>query len=125
MDRITLSVTIFPLFPFPFPLFPIPMTQSTTETALPSPFRCLIGAVIAGVMSFAMYTMTSNIATTFATKPMGHKTTMAVNIAAAVRTLVVGSTALGTAVFGIIAVGLVALAVQVARSGTQDRQKIG
>ncbi len=103
---------------------PIPLMTTPPETALPSPLSCLIGAVIAGVMSFAMYTMTSNIATTFATKPMGHKTTMAVNIAAAVRTLVVGSAALGTAVFGIISIGLVALAVQVARNGTEDRQKI-
>ena len=102
------------------------MTQQTPpENTLPTPLNCLIGAAIAGIMSFAMYTMTSNIATTFATRPMGHKTTMAVNIATAVRTLVVGSTALATAVFGIIAVGLAALAVQVALSGTQDRQKIG
>ncbi len=93
------------------------MNQTTPpETTLPTPFRCLTGAMIAGVMSFALYTMTSNIATTFATKPMSHKTTMAVNIATAVRTLVVGSTALGAAVFGIIAVGLVALAIQVAFS---------
>jgi Protein of unknown function (DUF3082) len=56
---------------------------------------------------------------------MGHKTTMAVNIATAVRTLVVGSTALGAAVFGIIAVGLFALGIQVAISGKQSQQKIG
>jgi Protein of unknown function (DUF3082) len=69
--------------------------------------------------------MTSNIATTFATKPMEHKTTMAVNIATAVRTLVVGSTALGAAVFGIIAVGLFALGIQVALGGKQSQGKIG
>jgi hypothetical protein len=91
------------------------MTQTTpSETTLPSPLSCWTGSIIAGVMSFALYTMTMNIATTFATKPMGHKTTMAINIATAVRTLVVGSTALGTAVFGIISVGLIALGVQVA-----------
>jgi zona occludens toxin (predicted ATPase) len=103
------------------------MTQPTIppETTLPSPLNCLIGSAIAGMMSFASYTMTSNIATTFATKPMGHKTTMAVNIAAAVRTLVVGSTALGTAVFGIVAVGLFALGIQVAISGKQSQRKIG
>jgi Protein of unknown function (DUF3082) len=95
------------------------------ETTLPSPLNCAIGSAIAGVMSFALYTMTSNIATTFATRPMGHKTTMAVNIATAVRTLVVGSTALGAAVFGIIAVGLVALGIQVAVSGNRSGQKIG
>jgi hypothetical protein len=93
------------------------MTQTTPpETTLPSPLRCLTGSLIAGVMSFALYTMTSNIATTFATKPMNHKTTMAVNIATAVRTLVVGSTALGATVFGIISVGLIALGIQVAFS---------
>jgi Protein of unknown function (DUF3082) len=93
------------------------MTQTTPpNTTLPSPLSCLTGSLIAGIMSFALYTMTSNIATTFATKPMGHKTTMAVNIATAVRTLVVGSTALGAAVFGIISVGLIALGIQVAFS---------
>jgi Protein of unknown function (DUF3082) len=93
------------------------MTQAPPpETTLPSPLRCLIGSLIAGVMSFALYAMTSNIATTFATKPMSHKTTMAVNIATAVRTLVVGSTALGASVFGLISIGLIALGIQVAFS---------
>jgi hypothetical protein len=90
------------------------MTQATPpETTLPSPLRCLTGALIAGTMSIAMYVMTSKIATTFATRPMIQKTNMANNIAAAVRTLVVGSTALGAAVFGIVALGLFALAIQV------------
>jgi site-specific recombinase len=90
------------------------MTQTTPSQPLPSPLRCLTGSLIAGTMSIAMYAMTSKIATTFATKPMIQKTTMANNIAAAVRTLVVGSTALGAAVFGIIAIGLIGLAIQVA-----------
>jgi ABC-type amino acid transport substrate-binding protein len=90
------------------------MTQTTPSQPLPSPLRCLTGSLIAGTMSMALYTMTSKIATTFATKPMIQKTTMANNIAAAVRTLVVGSTALGAAVFGIIAIGLIGLAIQVA-----------
>jgi Protein of unknown function (DUF3082) len=86
------------------------------ETTLPTPFRCLTGALIAAPMSIGLYLLTIKIATTFATKPMIQKTTMANNIAAAVRTLVVGSTALGAAVFGIIAIGLIALAIQVAFS---------
>ena len=91
------------------------MTQTTPPETIPTtPLRCLTGSLIAGMMSIAMYTMTSKIAITFATKPMIQKTTMANNIAAAVRTLVVGMTALGTAIFGIIAIGLVALAIQVA-----------
>ena len=90
------------------------MTQQSTQVAaLPTPLKCLTGSLIAGVMSIALYGLTSNIATKFATNPMSHKTTMAVNIATAVRTLVIGSTALGAAIFGLISVGLIALAAQV------------
>ena len=60
---------------------------------------------------------------TFATKPMVQKTTMANNIAAAVRTLVVGSTALGMAVCGIIAIGLIGLAIQITFSKPQTVNK--
>jgi hypothetical protein len=90
------------------------------ETTLPTPLRCLTGSLIAGSMSIAMYALTSKIATTFATKPMIQKTNMAVNIATALRTLVVGSTALGAAVFGIIAIGLIGLAIQVAFSNQKS-----
>jgi Protein of unknown function (DUF3082) len=91
------------------------MTQiKPPETTLPTPLRCLTGSLIAGMMSIALSAMTNRIATTFATRPMIQKTTMANNIASAVRTLVVGSTALGAAVFGIIAIGLIGLAIQVA-----------
>lgn len=100
------------------------MTQITpSETTLPTPLRCLTGSLIAGAMSLALYAMTSRIATTFATKPMVQKTTMANNIAAAVRTLVVGSTALGAAVCGIIAIGLIGLAIQVAFSKSKTVAK--
>ena len=100
------------------------MTQTTPpETTLPSPFKCLTGALIAGTMSIAMYTLTSKIATTFATKPMVQKTNMAINIAAALRTLVVGSTALGAVTCGIIAIGLIGLAIQVAFSKPESDPK--
>ena len=96
------------------------MTQTTPpERSLPSPLSCLTGALIAGTLSIGLYTMTSKIATTFATNPMIQKTNMANNIAAALRTLVVGSTALGAATCGIISVGLVGLALQVAFSKKQ------
>jgi Protein of unknown function (DUF3082) len=96
------------------------MTQTTPpERSLPSPLSCLTGSLIAGTMSIALYTMTIKIATSFATNPMIQKTNMANNIAAALRTLVVGSTALGTAVCGIISVGLFGLAIQVAFSKKQ------
>jgi Protein of unknown function (DUF3082) len=91
------------------------MTQATPPPkALPSPLSCLTGSLIAGSMSIAMYTITVRIATTFAAHPMIQKTTMAVNIASALKTLVVGATALGTGIFGLVAIGLVGLAIQVA-----------
>jgi hypothetical protein len=101
------------------------MTQTTPpQPALPSPLSCLTGSLIAGTMSIAMYTMTVKIATTFATHPMTQKTTMAVNIAAALKTLVVGATALGTGISGIIAIGLVGLALQVTFGKKINEQKI-
>jgi hypothetical protein len=91
------------------------MTQATPpEKALPSPLSCLTGSLIAGSMSIAMYTVTVKIATTFATNPMVQKTTMAINIAAALKTLVVGAAAMGTGISGIISLGLIGLAIQVA-----------
>lgn len=72
-------------------------------------------------MSIATYAMTSSIAITFATKPMIQKTTMASNIATALRTLVLGSSALATGVLGLMTIGLLALAIQVAF--TKDRSR--
>ena len=98
------------------------MTQITPpQKALPSPLSCLTGSLLAGMISIAMYTMMIKIATTFATNPMIQKTTMANNIATALRTLVVGSTALGTGISGIISIGLIGLAIQVAFSKKQSQ----
>jgi Protein of unknown function (DUF3082) len=78
----------------------------------PTPGRCLTGAVISGGMAYALYSLMIAIATTFATKPIHSDNPMVVNISSAVRTLVVGVVALGTGIFGIVALGLLALAVQ-------------
>ncbi|MBD2775800.1 DUF3082 domain-containing protein [Iningainema tapete] len=78
----------------------------------PTPTRCLIGAVISGGLGYAMYSLMIAIATTFANKPIHSDNPMVVNIGSAVRTLVVGVTAMGAGIFGIVALGLLALAVQ-------------
>jgi Protein of unknown function (DUF3082) len=95
------------------------MTETKPEklNTLPSPLRSLTGAIVAGGMAIALYNLMGKIATVFAAQPTGNRTTLAVNIAAAVKTLVLGSTALGTGVFGIIAMSLVGLAIQVAIKG--------
>ncbi|MFW6295825.1 MAG: DUF3082 domain-containing protein [Halothece sp.] len=52
------------------------------------------------------------IAQAFASKPITSTNPTAINISVAVRTLVVGMAALGTGLFSIVAVGLIALMIQ-------------
>lgn len=97
---------------------PIPPENPTSQSAPPeqtlqSPLRCLTGAMISGAMALALYSLTASIASAFAAKPVHSGNPAVVNIAVAVRTLVVGMTALGTGIFGLVAIGLVALAVQI------------
>lgn len=91
-----------------------PETQSNTSSkALPGPLRCLSGAVVAGGLAIALYSLTSSIGANFASKPIQSDNFTVVNITVAVRTLVVGVSALATGIFGLIAIGLAALAIQV------------
>ncbi|MEA5577440.1 DUF3082 domain-containing protein [Anabaena sp. UHCC 0451] len=86
--------------------------KDTNEQVPPTPLRCIMGAVMSGGFAFAMYSLMIAIATTFATKPIHSDNPMVINIGSAVRTLVVGVVALGTGIFGFVALGLLALAVQ-------------
>ena len=90
---------------------PNEQTENTEENQ-PTPLRCVIGATMCGGLGFAMYKLMISIATTFANKPVTSDNPMVVSISSAVRTLVVGVVALGTGIFGIVGVGLLALAVQ-------------
>lgn len=94
------------------------LTESSTEP--PTPLRCLTGALISGGLAIALYSLTAAIAQTFATKPIHSNNVAVVNIASAVRTLVVGMSALATGIFGLVAIGLVALAVQVLLTKKRD-----
>ncbi|NET56930.1 MAG: DUF3082 domain-containing protein [Symploca sp. SIO2E6] len=94
-------------------------TAQNNPTSL-SPWRCLTGAMISGGLAFAAYSLTSSIAQTYAAKPITSTNLTAINIAIAVRTLVVGVSTLATFVFGIATVGLVALAIQISIQGTGD-----
>jgi hypothetical protein len=90
---------------------PTPEVENQIQVE-PTPLRCFTGSVMSGVLGFALYKLMIAIATTFATKPIHSDNPMVVNIASAVRTLVVGVVALGTGIFGIVALGLFALGVQ-------------
>lgn len=85
---------------------------TTTEQTPPTPLRCLTSALISGSLAIAGYWLTTSIAQSLANKPLPSGNVTAMNIAIAVRTLVVGISTLATAVFSLVAVGLVALAIQ-------------
>lgn len=89
-----------------------PKPTNSPQT-LTSPMRCFMGALISGGLTFALYSLTASIAQAFAAKPLSSTNTLTINIAVAVRTLVVGVSALATGVFGLVAVGLVALGIQI------------
>ncbi|NEQ49764.1 MAG: DUF3082 domain-containing protein [Leptolyngbya sp. SIO3F4] len=94
--------------------------SSTAETTKQSsvkkpttPLSCFSGSFMAGTLGILCYRMMVAIATTFAAKPVLSDNTVVLNISVAVRTLVVGIVALGAGVFGITAVGLFLLGMQI------------
>jgi len=89
------------------------LANSVTSQTQPTPLRCLTGALISGSLAIALYWLTASIAQTFAAKPIHSDNQAVISIASAVRTLVVGMVALGTGIFGLVALGLVGLAIQI------------
>ncbi|BCX11145.1 MAG: hypothetical protein KatS3mg067_0083 [Thermosynechococcus sp.] len=84
-------------------------------TLLPSktnPLHCLTGALIAGTLGLLLYRLTGAIAYLFASHAVSTHNQLVYSLAVAVRTLVVGLCTLATGVFSIIALGLVALTLQ-------------
>jgi Protein of unknown function (DUF3082) len=77
-----------------------------------TPGRCLVGAAIAGALAFAMYSMMTAIALSFATHKIQSSNLAVLRISSAVRTLVLGLATMGTGIFGLATLGLCALAVQ-------------
>lgn len=88
-----------------------PVSSDTSQ--LPTPQRCIFGSVLSGILTYAMYLMTTNIAQSFATHKIQSTNQIVQRISAAVRTLVVGMTTLGMGVFGLAAIGLFLLAIQI------------
>ncbi|WP_427157758.1 DUF3082 domain-containing protein [Aliinostoc sp. HNIBRCY26] len=88
-----------------------PTTDTNTQVTA-SPLRCLTGSIISGVMGYGSYSLMIAIATTFAQKPVHSDNQLVIKITSAVRTLVVGIVALGSGVFAIVAIGLLALGIQ-------------
>lgn len=89
-----------------------PLVGSTDVTKPLTPQSCVLGSVIAGIMAFGMYRMSHAIALSFAAHKIQSDNFIVQRISAAVRTLVIGMTTLGMGVFGVAAIGLFALSIQ-------------
>jgi len=86
---------------------------TSASSAPPTILRCVIGSLIAGGFAAALYALTLSIVQTFANAPIHSDNVTAINIAGAVRTLVMGIVALGGAgVFAFASLGLMLLALQ-------------
>lgn len=86
--------------------------SSETREKTVTPVSCISGAVISGAIATALYFLSTSIIETFARTPIHSHKLVALNIAAAVRTLVMGMSILATAIFAIATLGLLALALQ-------------
>ena len=90
-----------------------PEVQVSKEGApAPSPVRCIGGSIVAGGIAIVLYRLTSAIAIAFATKPLHTDNFTTQRISAAVRTLIIGLSSLGTGIFALAAFGLFALGIQ-------------
>jgi hypothetical protein len=98
------------------------MSESPTPqpSQSPTPLRCFFGSIVAGGLAFALYNMTSAIAISFATKPISSDNLTVQRISAAVRTLVVGLSTMGTGIFALAAIGLFGLGIQLLLTKSKD-----
>lgn len=85
--------------------------SSTTESV--NLFRCLSNAGIYAAIAFGLYNLTYAISGKFAAKPIHSQNFTAIQMSAAVRTLVLGLFTMGTILFTFLAVGLIGLALYV------------
>ncbi|NES68549.1 MAG: DUF3082 domain-containing protein [Okeania sp. SIO2D1] len=88
-------------------------TAEETRQITISPWHCLLGSVMAGGLAIVLYSLTSSVARTLASKPIPSSNITAINISVAVRTLVIGTCTLGTGIFALVSLGLIALMVQI------------
>jgi Protein of unknown function (DUF3082) len=89
---------------------PAPITENAVP---PTPLRCLLGSIVAGGIASLIWQLTQSIAISFARTPIVSDNRIVVRMSTAVRTLVVGMSALGTGIFALACVGLFALGIQI------------
>lgn len=89
-----------------------PKTDSDTVQPNLTPGRCWTGSLTASGLGFATYLLTQAIARSFAAKPPTGND-LALQIAATVRTLVLGLSVMVTGFLALISVGLILLGFQI------------
>ncbi|MDJ0533706.1 MAG: DUF3082 domain-containing protein [Xenococcaceae cyanobacterium MO_207.B15] len=82
---------------------------------------CIFASTFAGAIAIAIYYLMSSIIETYADKPVVSDNILVLKITVAVRTLVIGMAALGTGVFGLVAIGLFLLGIQVAIKDIREK----
>ena len=87
-------------------------SQSELSTSKVTPLRCFIASVISSVFAFGLYLLFDSIVQTYATKAITSSNPIVINLTTAVRTLVMGTVALGTGVFAFVAIGIFLLGIQ-------------
>lgn len=104
---------------------PPPIEPPSTELKpLPTPLRSSVGAIIASALAIALYRVTGYISQNFAQKPLHSDNDLVVKISIAFRTLIVGLSTLAAFILAIVAVALVALAVQATIHKLKQRPSI-
>ena len=89
-----------------------PPEAPTLAKPMPSPWSCIGGAGVAGGIAFVLYQLTIGLAQIFARQPIQSGSLLVQRISAAVRTMFIGLSAMGTGIFALAALGLFGLGIQ-------------
>ena len=87
--------------------------QNNSDKSEVTPLKCFLSSVFSGVMALAVYRLMSAIIEVYSSKPAVADNMLILKVTVAVRTLVIGVAALGTGVFGFVALGLFLLGLQI------------
>ncbi|MDY6806388.1 MAG: DUF3082 domain-containing protein [Cyanobacteriota bacterium] len=98
-----------------------PKSKQNNPAKKVGPFQCMASSAIASGLAVAMYSLMHSIAETFAKKPIVSDNPFVVNISSLVRSLVVAIAALATCMCTIVAIGLMALAIQLIVQRLSDK----
>ncbi len=96
------------------PIEPVPNSDSQPEEQKDNvtPLKCFLSSIVSGGFTFAIYLLFNSIVQTYANKTITGTNPLVINITAAVRTLVMGTVAMATGIFGLAALGLFLLGIQ-------------